>query len=589
MRTAALEEEREKLAAVIDHAAEAILIADETGRIQQANPAASRMFGYRPEEWAGLDLQLLVPESLRQQHARWTAEELASGSHGVIGHEREIEVRCKDGSLMPCSVMISTFKAGGRQRLSVILHDLTERKQHEQQLEYLSFHDELTGLPNGRMFERELEQGLLMQQELGGQLAVMYVALDRFRLVNDILGPSAGDHVLREVARHMQEALGHQALVARLGSSWFGVLVPGAGREQASAMAERILESLVRPVPVLDQQISLAAFIGIALYPGDGEEASTLVRHAAAAMARAKKAFDPVCFFSAEIEEQARRRMLLEQDLARAVKARDLALHYQTQHALLPDLTDAFPVHYQGKRSMDAHRIIGVEALVRWTHPELGMVSPTEFIPVAEETGLIRELTRCVLMQAGRQACVWEQQGIRPERISVNLSAAQLMQRGLAEDIIAVIRDSGAMPEWMEVEITETAIMGAPDMAVAMLRKLADAGVAIAIDDFGSGYSSLSYLKLLPAQWLKIDMGFIRGLPHDEEDATIVRSTIAMAHALGMQCVAEGVETEAQLVFLADEGCDAVQGYYFSHPLPADELDEQLRRHLPGSGASASD
>ncbi len=258
-----------------------------------------------------------------------------------------------------------------------------------------------------------------------------------------------------------------------------------------------------------------------------------------------------------------------------------LKLYFQSQHGISKDSkTSPFPLYYQTKSLLNNSSIIGVESLIRWQHPELGFISPAAFIPLAEKTGLIRPITHWVLAEAGRQAMVWEKSGIRPGKIAVNISAVQLMQQGLAEEILSHIRETGAKPEWIEIEVTETAAMRNPELAISIMRQLVEAGISIAIDDFGTGYSSLAYLKRLPAEWLKIDLTFIRGLPDDTEDAAIVRSTIAMAHALGMRTIAEGVETKAQLQFLKNEGCDAVQGYLFSKPMPANVATEYITHNI---------
>jgi len=281
------------------------------------------------------------------------------------------------------------------------------------------------------------------------------------------------------------------------------------------------------------------------------------------------------------MEEASKRRLWIEQELSKAADEKQLALYYHSQHSLVNEgATSPFPLHYQAKHSLDSNNIVGVEALIRWLHPKLGMVSPSEFIPLAEETGIIRPITHWALAEAGRQAAAWEKEHIRPGRIAVNISAVQLMQKGLAEEILSHIREAGAKPEWIEIEITETAAMREPETAIQIMRELCESGISIAIDDFGTGYSSLAYLKRLPAESLKIDIAFIRNLPDDMEDAAIVRSTIAMAHALDMKTIAEGVETEAQLEFLRNEGCDMVQGFLFSKPLPADKASLHIKLSL---------
>jgi len=366
-----------------------------------------------------------------------------------------------------------------------------------------------------------------------------------------------------------------------MGGDEFAVLLPGSDANNARRVAEKVEAALHRPHHLAGQDIVLNTSIGIAIFPGDGEDSETLLMHADTAMYQAKKNPSHIHYFSIGMEEQAKKRLRMEQDLAKAVDENQLKLYFQSQHAIRTSgKTSQLPLHYQAKHQLADGAIIGMEGLIRWQHPELGSISPAEFIPLAEETGLIRPITHWVLAEACMQATAWEKAGIRPGRIGVNLSAIQLMQKGLAKELLEHIREAGANPEWIEIEITETAVMTDPETAIGIMYELVDSGISIAIDDFGTGYSSLAYLKRLPAEWLKIDITFIRDLPDDTEDAAIVRSTIVMAHALGMQTIAEGVETEAQLEFLRGEGCDAVQGYLLSKPLPADEASAQIRRNL---------
>jgi len=307
-----------------------------------------------------------------------------------------------------------------------------------------------------------------------------------------------------------------------------------------------------------------------------------LVKYAGTALSNVKANDNAIGFFSKEMEAEAKHRLHLENELSKALEKGEFVLYFQPQLALAEQIGPSSPSsigrHQVTHRDVTHGDVIGVECLIRWRHPEMGMVPPAEFIPVAEDIGLIKPVTHWVLEHACRQAVAWEQDGIRPKRISVNISAAQLMQKGLAREILACIRDTGAQPGWIAIEITETVVMREPETAIEIMRKLTDAGISIAIDDFGTGYSSLVYLKRLSADWLKIDIAFIRGLPYDEDDAAIVRSTIAMAHELGIRTIAEGVESKAQLEFLRGEGCDAAQGFLFSKPLTVEDMGAYLRK-----------
>jgi len=403
--------------------------------------------------------------------------------------------------------------------------------------------------------------------------------LNRFKLINDTLGHDAGDEVLKQTAKRFRRFLRESDTAARLGGDEFAVLLPKARGETALNVAKKILFSLQEPIHLPQQDVTVGTSIGIASYPDDGEDADTLLKHADAAMYHAKKNHSDIHYFSGEIEEEARRILALEQDLSQIVDRGALKLHYLAKAGAMShdDSDSVFPVYYQPKHCLSDNRISGFESLVRWKHPVLGMVQPNEFIHLAEETGYIRPIADWIMFKSCLQARQWEEQGLRVGRIAVNISAVQLMNEGMAEEIIDIIKQAGAKPEWMEIEITETAAMHDPVLATRIMQQLANAGVSISIDDFGTGYSSLSYLKRFPANTLKIDREFIKSLPGDMEDCAIVRSTIAMAHALGMKVLAEGVETEAQLQFLKGEGCDEVQGFLFSRPLTSEEMTDLIR------------
>ena len=444
--------------------------------------------------------------------------------------------------------------------VQLLIQDISDRRQAEDQLTLLSYTDELTKLPNRRLYIDRLEQACSMAARSGRQLCLLFLDLDRFKIINDTQGHACGDRVLKVVAERIQATLRASDTAARMGGDEFAVLLPETDPASALRVANKLSGVLRQPMQIDNQEFSIGVSIGLAGYPDDGRESDTLLNHADNAMYHAKQHRLGVHCFSGDMEKAARRRMLLESELALAAERGQLQLYYQPQFRLADD----------------GEYVHGVESLLRWRHPELGMVSPAEFIPIAEEAGLIRPLTAWVIGEASRQARVWHQQGRYPGRIGINVSAVELMQVGLAEDILGHIRAAGAEPAWFEIEITETAAMSQPDTAIVIMQQLVDGGLSMAIDDFGTGYSSLAYLKRLPAQHLKIDIAFIRNLPDDAEDAVIVRTIIAMAHALGMSVIAEGVESTAQLDFLRREGCDIIQGYLLGRPLPADEMSERL-------------
>ena len=526
------------------------IVVHERGILRYINPTAVACFGGgSAKDFEGTPVLDYVAEEDRAL-VRERMAELARGNNLAKAEEH---LRRLDGSVFLAEVWAISTTFEGRPAMQTWFQDITDRKRNEEKIVWLSYYDELTGLPNQRLLFDRAHQALALAQRGMNRLALIYIGLDRFKLVNDSLGHSSGDLVLRETGRRLASVLRETDTAARIGGDEFVVLLQDVDVNTARRVADKVYFSLHQPVRIGTHDYRPEASFGIAIFPQDGKDVESLLKHADTAMYHARKAHTHIHYFSDEMETQAARYLLLEQELAKAVDRQQLMLYYQGKHAINGD------------------GLTGVESLLRWHHPELGMVPPSEFIPLAEETGLIHAITRWVLREACQQAMRWEQAGVRPGRIGVNISGVQLMQAELADDILACIRETGCQPAWIEIEITETAVMREPKIAIAIMQQLVDADISIAIDDFGTGYSSMIYLKRLPAKWLKIDMAFIRHLPDDAEDVAIVRSTIAMAHALNMKTIAEGVETEAQLGFLLGEGCDAVQGYLFSKPLPADE------------------
>ncbi len=534
------------------------IVVHEQGILRYINPAAIALLGGRKatdfENTPVLDYVAEEDRSLVRQRMA----EVAMGNNQTKTEEHLTRL---DGSVFLAEVWAVSSTFEGRPAIQVWFQDITERKHNEEQLAWLSYYDELTGLPNRRLLLDRAHQALALAQRHMNELALIYLDLDRLKIVNDSLGHASGNLVLKETSRRLTAALRETDTAARIGGDEFVVLLQDVDANTARRVADKIYFNLHQPLRIGRHDYGPEASFGIAIFPQDGIDVDSLLQHADMAMCHAKKRRTRIHYFSDEMEAKATRHLLLEQELAKAVAVDRQQLR----------------LYYQGKHAINGEGLIGVESLLRWHHPELGTISPGEFIPIAEETGLIHAITRWVLREACQQALRWEQAGIRPGRIGVNISGVQLMQPELAEEILTCIRATGCQPAWLEIEITETAAMREPELAISMMQQLADAGISIAIDDFGTGYSSLAYLKRLPAQWLKIDMAFIRQLPNDMEDIAIVRSTIAMAHALNMKTVAEGVETEAQLSFLLKEGCDAVQGYLFSKPLPADEAITHVR------------
>jgi diguanylate cyclase (GGDEF)-like protein/PAS domain S-box-containing protein len=438
-----------------------------------------------------------------------------------------------------------------------IAHDITLLKQTRDRLNWLSYYDDLTGLANRRLFKERVEHSISLSHRLKDQMALLFLDLDRFKIVNDSLGHAAGDEVLKETASRLQIELRNSDVAARIGGDEFTLILPATNAEAAEIVAKKILHSLLTPYVLNDQQFVLGTSIGIAIYPQDGNNAETLLQQADAAMYMAKKTKKGYAFCTSELHQTSNRRLQLEQALRKALE----------QNCY----DDAFELNvvFQPKYCIKDNNIQGYEALMRWQHPDFGTVSPIEFIPLAEEAGLIIELSRWVITKVCKQAVRWSTEKIYFGKIAVNISAVELINFELAKNIIEQIDLTGAMREWIEVEITESALMKTPDVAIKVMQELVNAGVLIAIDDFGTGYSSLSYLKNLPASYIKIDQSFICNLLNSPEDQAVVQAVVAMSHALGKKVIAEGVETQEQLDFLTKNNCDIAQGYFFSKPITA--------------------
>lgn len=443
--------------------------------------------------------------------------------------------------------------------------DITSQKLAEQRIQYLATHDALTGLPNRVMFSHLLTVALNTARRYGHRVAVFFIDLDRFKVINDTLGHEAGDKLLQETAVRLKHTIRTSDVVARLGGDEFVVLLPETGEpEQVGMIARKILSTVTRPIPIGDQEYRVTASIGISMYPTDAQDEPSLMKNADVAMYLAKEeGKNNFQFYSQRINKRSLERLTLETHLRRALDQQE------------------FSIHYQPKLDLRTGRICGVEALLRWQSPVLGSVSPAEFIPLAEETGLIVPIGQWVLRTACAQSMAWQRAGLPPVCMAVNLSARQFAGENLLNDIATVLADTGLTPALLELEITEGMVMHNPERAANVLGAIKEMGVRLAIDDFGTGYSSLAQIKRFPLDTLKVDRSFIRDLPHDTEDKAITEAIVAMARTLDLTVVAEGVETPEQMDFLRSLACDQIQGYYFSKPIPTDDLAVLLREHHP--------
>ena len=449
--------------------------------------------------------------------------------------------------------------------------DITERKHGDEKIHYLANHDALTSLPNRAMFSEVLNAGLQNARRYNRAFAVLFIDLDRFKVINDTLGHEAGDKLLQEMGRRLGETVRASDLVARLGGDEFVVLIQEVtDSKQVEAVARKILAALIKPMFIREQECRVTASIGICMYPADAQDEQSLMKNADIAMYRAKEeGKNTYQFYSKEMNIHSFERMALETSLRRGLERKE------------------FFLHYQAKLDLKTGRITGVEALVRWQHPDLGIIPPAQFIPLAEETGLIVPLGNWVLNTACAQNVAWQREGMPPLRIAVNLSARQLSDENLLKDVADALENSGMKAELLELELTESMVMQNADRAGKVLAALKQLGARLAIDDFGVGYSSLANLKRFPIDTLKVDRSFIRDIPRDAEDMAITQAIIAMGKSLNLTVVAEGVETLEQETFLRHHACDETQGYYFSKPIASGPFAELLRQNVRTGRMSA--
>jgi diguanylate cyclase (GGDEF)-like protein len=447
----------------------------------------------------------------------------------------------------------------------------TQRLADEERIRYQAYHDGLTGLPNRTSFAEQLERAVRRARRTGWTLGVMFLDLDRFKVINDSLGHDAGDQLLRVAATRIQRCVRESDLLFRMGGDEFAVLLENVrGPEESAAVAQRILEAFAEPVHLQDHEITVTTSLGIALYPKDDSTGERLVKSADTAMYRAKElGRNRYEFFTPEMNHRVESQLMLEGALQRALKAREFVLYYQ------PRVSNA------------TRQVVGVEALLRWRHPERGLVSPLEFIPLLEETGLIVPVGTWVLETACRQAREWHDRGLQLA-MSVNISARQFRSDLLVATVAEALRSSGLPPRFLEVELTESLLVDNAENALNVMSRLKALGVMVSIDDFGTGYSSLGYLRRFPIDLLKVDRTFIQDLASNPKDAAIVDAISALAKSLGIGLVAEGVEDAHQAEFMRARYCTELQGFLFSRPLPAEELPGAIARIQPGSGLRAA-
>ncbi len=540
-----------------------LLTCTADGRVRRCSPVAAEMLGAVAEAVIGTQI------------SRWLTP-LGTEDAGYPSGQWETTARRRTGSTFPVELTVSEAQLDDRPQRIMVVRDITDRKLTQERLTFLANYDSLTGLPNRVLFRDRLAQAMARARRTGTPMALMFLDLDNFKVINDSLGHDVGDQLLRHVAEALKGCLREvdsvtrrssaedAFTVSRLGGDEFTVIAEEvAGPDEAAQIARRILEVLERPVRMLETDLYVSASIGISMFPADDADLDGLIRHTDMAMYRSKAmGRSTYSFYSQELSAEVAARLQLENSLRRAHEQRE------------------FVVFYQPKAALATGEITGVEALIRWHRPGHGTVAPDRFIGALEDSGLILPVGAWVLRTALQQLAAWDASGLPPLNVAVNLSARQFRQEYLAKFVAQTLAETGIAPHRLELELTESLLMEDNEANRNVLASLAAMGVRVAIDDFGTGHSSLSYLKRFDVDTLKIDRSFVSELPHDAEDAAIATAVVAMGHSLNMKVVAEGVETDAQAEFLLALGCDEMQGYLLSRPLPAPQLTAWLARQV---------
>jgi diguanylate cyclase (GGDEF)-like protein/PAS domain S-box-containing protein len=561
-RTATLQRFR----SAMDAAGDAILLVDgTTRRFVEVNATATLMFGYSRSDFLGLGSAEL---------GATTQIELERLCEAIVGGQSselltEVKIRRHDGWHLPVEIHRHVHQSDGDSLIVGVVRDITERKEASQSLYQMAHYDALTGLPNRRRFYETLAKTLVQAQLSSWRVAVLCVDLDHFKRVNDTYGHATGDLLLGQASERILKCIRLRDSVGRLGGDEFAVLLTmNEGRERAEAIALRIREALARPFTLGAHEVSITASVGFASYPADAVDHESLIKCADTAMYSAKqRGRDSFCIFAPQMTTELDLHLGLDEALRMALK------------------NDEFVIHYQPKVDLGSGGVVGLEALLRWQRPGHGLVTPNSFIPALEESGLIVPVGNWVISTVCKQISEWSSSSIGPVQISVNVSGLQFEDHDLEGEVDRALLESGIDAGLLELELTESSLMQNTEATIATLMALKARGVQLSIDDFGTGYSSLAYLHRFPIDKVKIDIAFIRSITGDEGNSTIAHTIIRMAHSLRMQAIAEGVETAEQLEYLREHGCDQIQGYYFSAPLPVREMGELLRegRRLPVS------
>ena len=562
--TIELELQHKKQAKILEHIHDSVIATDIYGKIKTWNEGSTKLFGYTADEVTGCPVQMLYsPKN------KFSLDSLLSTLNEEHKLNTEILMLKKDGGTVICDISLSLLRDHVHNIEGYIgyIQDITEKKETQklleeqtQKLRYQAHHDTLTGLPNRTLFKDRLERTIIEAKRHNNSFALFFIDLDQFKKINDSLGHHVGDQVLIEAAKRLQSSLRAEDTLSRLGGDEFTIILRDLKvAKNAAKVAHKILNKMKEPIRIGAHTLHISASIGIALYPENADSLEDLIKYADAAMYKAKdEGRNNFQFYSEEMTKEAMAKVVLENSLRNAIASEDFVVYYQPQYAA------------------DKDKIIGMEALVRWIHPEKGMIPPFEFIPLAEENGLIIDIDRIVMKKAMQQFAQWYEDGLNPGILALNLSMRQLSDNHFITYLLKTMKDYNFRSSWLELEVTEGQMMSNPEQSIKKLKRLSEMGIEIAIDDFGTGYSSLSYLKKLPLNKLKIDQSFVRDIPLDEEDVAITKAIIALGKSLNLKLIAEGVETIEQKEFLLENNCYFIQGYYYSKPIPAEDITKLL-------------
>ncbi|MDQ7042228.1 MAG: EAL domain-containing protein [Sulfurimonas sp.] len=559
-----LEMKYKKQAHILEYIHDSVVSTDKNGIITYWNKGSTTLFGYEKEDVIGKSIALIYGKE-----NKYTFEELLIllNNQGRLDIEANMIKENSHRIICDISLSISKDEYGIADGYIGYIQNITAQKKTQEllkkqtlQLKKQAHYDVLTDLPNRTLFGDRLSQAIISCARNKEKFALFFIDLDQFKQINDSLGHHIGDEVLIEAAKRIKSIIREEDTLARLGGDEFTIILKDLKNMQnASVVAKKIVDIMKEPIVINAHNLYVTASIGISIYPTDATTASYLIKYADVAMYKAKDAGrDNFQYYSSDMTSQAFERVVLESSLRLAIKEEQFIVHYQPQFDVTTD------------------KIVGMEALVRWNHPTLGLMPPFKFIPLAEETGLIIEIDKLVMVIAMKQFALWYLKGYNPGVLSLNLAMKQLNQDDFLSHLLHTMNNIGFRTEWLELEVTEGQVMKNPELSITKLNQIHDLGIEIAIDDFGTGYSSLSYLKKLPLDKLKIDREFVKDIPEDEDDMAITKAIIALGKSLNLTLIAEGVETQEQKEFLVKNGCELIQGYFYSRPLPAEEIEVLL-------------